>query len=155
MPQRLRQNFGNSLGQRGVSEIADGQKEITVGAVCIEVGMAAAGKYLKPLKLAKKPFALGIDNYLDSFAKKNNAITWKQFDDVENWKPQVLDKILDPNQKILFNLDGVDVWKGVNRAASGRGGATDWELLQIRQNPQIWKTVDFIKDGNKVGNPFK
>jgi len=67
----------------------------------------------------------------------------------------VLDKILDPNQKILFNLDGVDVWNGVSRAASGRGGATDWELLQIRQNPQAWDTIDFILDSAKVENPFK
>lgn len=103
----------------------------------------------------KKPFALGIDDHLDDFAKKYNATTWKQFDDVENWQPQVLDKILDPNQKVLFNLDGVDVWGGVTRSASGRGGATDWELLHIRQNPQAWGTIDFIQDGVKVENPFQ
>ncbi len=104
---------------------------------------------------APKPFALGIDDYLDDFAKMRNATTWKQLDDVENWRPQVLDKILDPDQKVLFNLDGVDVWTGVTRAASGRGGATDWELLQIRQNPQAWDTIDFFKDGSKVENPFQ
>ncbi len=105
--------------------------------------------------VAKKPFALGIDDHLDDFAKKYSATTWKQFDDVENWQPQVMDKILDPNQKVLFNLDGVDVWGGVSRSASGRGGATDWELLQIRQNPQTWDTIDFIQDGTKVENPFQ
>lgn len=105
--------------------------------------------------VAKKPFALGIDDHLDDFAMRHNATTWKQFDDVENWQPQVLDKIVDPNQKVLFNLDGVDVWGGVSRSASGRGGATDWELLQIRQNPQAWDTIDFIRDGVKVENPFQ
>ena len=81
--------------------------------------------------------------------------TWKQFDDVENWKSQVLDRITDPEQKVLFNLDGVDIWSGVSRAASGRGGATDWELLQIRQNPQSWDTIEFFQGGSRVENPFQ
>jgi len=74
---------------------------------------------------------------------------------VENWKPQVLDKITDPNQKVLFNLEGVDVWSGVSRSASGRGGATDWELLQIKQSPQAWDTIEFWQSSTKVENPFK
>ena len=102
-----------------------------------------------------KPFALGIDDHLDDFARRYDADTWKQFDDVENWQPQVLDKILDPNQKVLFNLDGVDVWDGLSRSSAGRGGTTDWELLRVRENPQAWDTIDFIKDGVKVENPFK
>ena len=102
-----------------------------------------------------RPFALGIDDHLDDFAKMHDATTWKQFDDVENWKPQVLKNILDPNQKVLFNLDGVDVWPGVSRSASGRGGNTDWELLQIRQNPQAWDTIEFWQGNSKVENPFQ
>lgn len=54
---------------------------------------------------------------------------------------------------VHFNLD--DVWRGVQNAASGRGGATDWELLQIKQNPQYWDTVQFWLGGKIVENPFK
>jgi len=120
----------------------------------VAVGIALMVHARRPV-VTKKPFALGIDDHLDGFAKKNGATTWKQFDDAENWQPQDLDKILDPKQKVLFNLDRVDVWSGVSRSASVRGGATDWELLQIRQNPQTWDTIDFIKDGSKVENPFQ
>lgn len=53
-----------------------------------------------------------------------------------------------------FNLDGVDVWGGLSRAAAGRGGATDWELMQIRQNPQWWDSLQFWKGGSLAPNPF-
>lgn len=61
-------------------------------------------------------------------------------------------KLSDPNQRVLFNLDGVDVWPGVTRAASGRGGATDWELLQIRGGG--FPSLEFWQGGARVGNPF-
>lgn len=44
---------------------------------------------------------------------------------------------------------------GVQRAAAGRGGATDWELLQIRQNPQFWDSLQFWEKGAQVPNPFR
>lgn len=105
---------------------------------------------------ASRPFALGIDNHLDDFARIHGADTWKNFDDVVDWRPQVFDKLADPNQRVLFNLDDVDVWGGVNRAASGRGGATDWELLQIYQNPHLWNNnIEFWKGGKRTSNPFE
>lgn len=55
---------------------------------------------------------------------------------------------------VLFNLDGVDVWGGVSRAGGGRGGATDWELLQIYQNPDF-PNLQFFQNGGPVPNPFK
>jgi len=108
-----------------------------------------------PSSATKKPFALGIDDHLDDFAKQHGASTWKKLDDVQNWKPQVLDKLADPDQKVLFNLDGVDVWPGIQRSSAGRGGATDWELQQIYENPQFWDTIEFWKNGERVSNPFK
>ena len=54
---------------------------------------------------------------------------------------------------MLFNLDDVDVWKGATRAASGQGGATDWELLQIRNGS--FPNLEFWKNGLRVGNPFE
>jgi len=103
-----------------------------------------------------RPFAMGVDNHLDNFASAHGADTWKQFDDVMNWQPQVLDRLSNPNQRVLFNLDDVDIWGGVNRAASGRGGATDWELLQIYQNPNLWNdTLEFWQGGQRVANPFE
>jgi hypothetical protein len=58
----------------------------------------------------------------------------------------------DPNQRVLFNLDGVDVWGGVTRAAAGKGGATDWELLQIKYGD--FPNLEFWQNGVRVGNPF-
>jgi len=108
----------------------------------------------KTIPTGPKAFAMGIDDHLDDFARQNGATTWKNFDDVTNWKPQVMDRLADPNQKVLFNLDGVDVWGGVQRGASGRGGATDWELFQLRQNPSF-PNVEFRKGGQQVPNPFQ
>jgi hypothetical protein len=58
----------------------------------------------------------------------------------------------DPGQRVLFNLDGVGVMGGVLRAVSGRGGATDWELLQLRN--WIFPNVEFWLGGRQVGSPF-
>ncbi len=100
--------------------------------------------------------ALGISEHLDAFASKQGASTWKSFPDPLNWKATTTEKLADPSTKILFNLDGpVETWAGAARAARGRGGATDWELLQIQQNPQWWGTIEWWKGGAKVGNPFE
>jgi len=81
--------------------------------------------------------------------------TWKQFANPENWKSGVLDKLADPNTPVHFNLNGVDVWSGVQRAASGGGGATDWELVQIMQNQQFWESTTFWQNGQIAPNPFQ
>ncbi|BDU22953.1 hypothetical protein [Dyella sp. GSA-30] len=64
---------------------------------------------------------MDIDPFLDEFAEQHGATTWKQFEDVEQWKSGVLDKLMDPNTKVMFNLDGVDPWAGIQRASAGRG----------------------------------
>ena len=101
------------------------------------------------------PFAMGLKGELGAFAEARGATTWKQFPNPETWKSGVLDKLADPNTPVHFNLNGVGVWGGVQRAASGAGGATDWELLQIRQNPQFWDSMTFWKNGQVAPNPFK
>lgn len=73
--------------------------------------------------------------------------------DGDAWKMGVTRMLEDPNQRVVFNLDGVDVWRGVTRAASGRGGATDWELLQIRSNS--YPNLEFWLGGVRVGSPFE
>lgn len=59
----------------------------------------------------------------------------------------------DPRKRVLFNLDGIDPWPGVTRAAQGKGGPTDWELLQakIHDHPNL----EFWKDGAQVGYSFR
>lgn len=101
-----------------------------------------------------KPFAMGLDGGLDSFAEARGATTWKSFSDPFAWKVGVIGKLSDPDVMVHFNLDGVDIGGGLSRAASGRGGATDWELMQIRQSPQWWNTLQFWRDGRPVPNPF-
>ncbi len=63
------------------------------------------------------PFAMGLDSGLDSFAEARGATTWKDFADVNNWKPEVLDKLADPETMVHFNLDNVQVNEGIMRAA--------------------------------------
>jgi hypothetical protein len=99
--------------------------------------------------------ALSISEHLDGFAAKQGATTWKSFPDPLNWKPTMVEKLADPNVKVLVNLEGVEVWPGVSRAARGAGGATDWELLQIQQNPQWWSSIEWWLGGKQVANPFQ
>jgi hypothetical protein len=99
-----------------------------------------------------KPLALGLkDAGLEAFAQARGATIATG----EGWQSTVLNALADPNTGVHFNLDGVDVWQGVQRAASGQGGPTDWELLQIQQNPQFWDSLQFWKGGKPVANPFK
>ncbi len=70
------------------------------------------------------------------------------------WKSHFLDVMNDPNAEVLFNLKGVDVWKGVTRASRGVDYfATDWELLQIMQNEGWWPRIKWMKDGVQVPVP--
>jgi RHS repeat-associated protein len=100
--------------------------------------------------------ALGFATHLDDFARQLGAVTFKNAPDQALWKQWIFDALSNPSTKVYFNLDGgVDVWAGVQRAAAGMGGGTDWELLLIKQNPQWWDRIEWIKDGLKVPNPFK
>ena len=104
----------------------------------------------------EKRFALGLREYLDGFAENNGAKTWKDLPDPTNWKQGVIDALHDPDTDILFNLDGVDnPWSAVMRASSGRGGATDWELFQIKNTPEAWGRVIWYLNGEIVPNPFE
>jgi RHS repeat-associated protein len=97
--------------------------------------------------------ALGISEHLDEFAERYGAATWEQWG-ATNFKEQFMETVSNTSNKILFNLQGVDVWGGIQRAARGAGGATDWELMQIRNNPQWWDRIQWMKDGVQVANPF-
>lgn len=102
-----------------------------------------------------KQFALGLSEGLDKFAASLGASTWKTLSDPMNWKTGVLDALKNPNIQVHFNLDGVNVWGGVQSAAAGRPGATNWELLQIKENPQFWGSLQFWRNGEPAANPFK
>ena len=114
-----------------------------------------ADDFAKPVT-AKSRVSLGIEDHLDDFSRNHGADSWKQWSsDPSKWKSQFYDYLNDPNTEVLFNLDGVNVWEGVSRASRKAGGATDWELLQIRSNPEWWSRIKWIKDGVEVLNPFK
>jgi hypothetical protein len=138
------------------------QVEMTLLMTFAPLGEVSAARMLPlsglelPSQISDKmPFAMGLGEHLDEFAAARGATTWKDLPDVMNWKEGVLEKLRDPNVPVHFNLDGVDVWEGVQRAASGRGGATDWELLQIKQSPQFWNSLHFWKNGAEAPNPFR
>jgi hypothetical protein len=129
---------------------------LTVGAapaVSSGLGPGAARVADDATGLGSRPFAMGISDHLDDFARTHNADTWKNLHDPVNWRPGVLEQLNDPNRRVLFNLDDVEVWPGVTRAASGRGGATDWELLQIRNND--FPNLEFWQGGQQVESPFR
>jgi len=65
--------------------------------------------------------ALGLGNRLDNFATGIGAQTWKQLvpDSPELWQSKFRELLNDGTTRFTFNLDGVDVWRGVARAARG------------------------------------
>lgn len=133
-------------------EIAAGD---ALGGTSLAVGSAAAakaaGEVLDSLP-SPRPFALGLAKYLDEFALQHDATTFRHFSDQSTWKRQVLERLADPDQKVLFNLHRVDAWAGITRAARGVDGPTDWELFQIYQND--FPNLEFWLGGQLVGNPF-
>jgi hypothetical protein len=95
-------------------------------------------------------------HHLSAFANTHGAKKLLQLaEDPVNWKGDFLRIMNDPNAKVFFNLDNVDVWSGVTRASSGRGGATDWELFEIMQNKEWWPRISWFKDGARTANPFE
>jgi hypothetical protein len=100
--------------------------------------------------------ALGLEDFLDDFARTHDAESWKEFarDDLVRWKSAFLDVMNDPQAEVFFNLRTVKVWAGITRASVGLGGATDWELLQIQQNEDWWPRIAWFDGDTSVANPF-
>jgi hypothetical protein len=101
--------------------------------------------------------ALGLSDRLDNFATTIGGQTWKQLvpESPELWRRKFLELLNDGQTRFTFNLDGVDVWAGMARAAKGSGGFTDWELLQLRMAKDSWKRITWMKDGVVVACPFE
>lgn len=101
--------------------------------------------------------ALGLTDYLEDFARRHDAETWKQFaeDHPLQWKLAFFEVMNDSAAEVFFNLKNVDVWRGVNRAAAGRGGPTDWELLQIMQHEESWPRIRWYDGDGPRSNPFE
>lgn len=97
---------------------------------------------------------MGINDHLDAFAEVHGSSTWKSLPESklggDAWKSGVMRMLLDPHHRVLFNLDGEDVWGGITRAAAAKGGATDWELLQLRYGD--FPNVEFWRGRVKVRN---
>lgn len=105
-----------------------------------------------------KNIALGIGEHLEQFAAQTGGSTWKEWaaQNPLNWKSSFADVVSNPANSVMFNLTGVDnAWTAVARAARGAGGATDWELLQIQQNPGWWSRIRFFTNGQAIPNPFQ
>ena len=117
----------------------------------LQMSISQGGAVPKSNKLA-----LGLSDYLDEFATTNNAHTWKDFSDPTNWKEGVNNALFNSDMQIVVNLDGIDnPMLAAQRAASNTGGATDWELLQIKLTPSAWNRITWYKNGKIVPNPFE
>lgn len=114
---------------------------LNFGGVAVEAGGEAAEK-----------LALGIEPYLDDFARSQGASTWKSFPDPANWKTTMLEKLADPTVKILFNLDGpVEVVPGVQRRYGRRHGlGTPSDLHE----PGMVEYNRMVRERAIVPNPF-
>ncbi len=105
----------------------------------------------------RERFALGMEKRgLRTFANEMDAGTWRDAPNPNEWWFFVVGKVLDPKVEKLFLLEGVNAMEGITRAASGRGGPTDKELLLIYQDKP--DHVHWYKgtSGNyrNVGSPF-
>ena len=95
------------------------------------VKFAQGGKSNPVTPKSEKSFALGVKANLDDFAKKHGAETYKSpAYDPNKWKNTVMEKIYDPDTKVLMNLDipggkTISPWESISRAAVGKGYATD------------------------------
>lgn len=102
--------------------------------------------------------ALGLSDYLDSFASEIGGETFRSWDAGPDFRAVFLDLAGQDTSELHVNLDGLQLRGGpmasVQRAAAGIGGNTDWELFQIRSNPAWWPRCRFYDDGNLVANPL-
>jgi hypothetical protein len=145
-----------------VEQAAEAGQKIEKSAQAVQVSKQAiqtlqVAKQVVPKLDEAKHIALGLDPHLDKFAAQRGGSTWKQWAKADplNWKVFFKEVVSNPANKVSFDLTGVDVWPGVSRASRGAAGATDWELLQIKNNPQWWDRITFYDKGKVVPNPFK
>jgi RHS repeat-associated protein len=115
--------------------------------------------------------ALGLShtkvNYtlLEDFAKEMHAILVSSFP--HEWmgvgfKDTFMRILRNPNVKFSFNLTHIDdPYSAAMRSALNGGGIgaysgnTNWELYQIKLNPEVWPRITFYRDGDVVDNPFE
>ena len=79
----------------------------------------------------------------------------------KNWMTTLETAIANPNTTFTFATDGLkggestytQVMGAVQRAASGRGSNTDWELFRLHQSGRI-EGVNFVNGGKTIPNPF-
>ncbi len=144
----------------GTAAVVVGYKAIRYGIPALVRGGLKLGRLIS--QLAKEAnggrvVALGLDARLGQFA---DTVDYTFFTDgskeLAKWKA-VFDRVMgNANNRFVFILDDVDVWPRVQRAASGnKPGATDWELLMIKENPQWRDRIVWTLEGKPVPNPFK
>lgn len=58
--------------------------------------------------------------------------------------------------EIIVNLDDINnLMLAVQSAVGNMGGATDWELLQIKMTPSAWERITWYQNGEIVPNSFE
>jgi hypothetical protein len=96
--------------------------------------------------------ALGLDVYLGPFARQQEAMTWRSWGSVD-FKLSLLELASADDTEIRWNLTEVNVAMGLQRAAAGRPGPTDWELQQFWEHPAWSKRTRWFRDGYEVVIP--
>ena len=96
--------------------------------------------------------ALGLGVHLDAFAEVHGAETYREWGD-DAWQRRLFSIASDEATEIYWNLTDVEVGPGLTRAAARVGGATDSELLLMRENPDWLPRCRWFRDGDEVAAP--
>lgn len=106
--------------------------------------------------------ALGLDQSgsLAKFASEVGGQTFNAWQG-NDFQANFLKNLNDPNNRVSFDLTGIDnPYAAVTRVArnggaiGGEAGYTDWELYQIYMNRDTWSRITWYNKGGVVDNPF-
>ena len=96
--------------------------------------------------------ALGLDLYLGQFAREWGAETSRSWGG-DNWRFGLYTVASSTETQVYWNLTGVNVLDGLQRASRNVGGPTDWELLQFKEHPDWIERSRWCCDGGEVPCP--
>jgi len=107
-----------------------------------------------------KPFALGVPEYLEGFARDRGAESVLDYDNLGyRWVNLVEDKIMDPDTAVHVNLDcpitedcpsgTIDPIEAANQG--WQRSHTSWEIQRCRD---VGQNIHYWRNGIEIPNPF-
>jgi hypothetical protein len=119
--------------------------------------VAQASKLTRAATSTTKNIAFGLNTELNSFAKKFNFKTYRQFTSGGIKPTEIEAAILNPSNNLHFNLDGMSGFRYNSFTPGSKvtlGNITNWELHTIVNNPNALSRTTFYKNGSEVSLPY-